>query len=72
MDFKWCEALANSVHVGDVGWSVPRRNGHVWGCHVCLVPLLLIFCLSGSQINQLPVVMETFIPPLQLIYVRFD
>lgn len=44
----------------------------VWCCCVCLVPPL-IFCLSGSQIIQLPVVMETFIAatPLQRIYASF-
>lgn len=38
----------SGVQIRHVGWSVPRRSGHVWGRCVCLVPLL-IFCLCGSQ-----------------------
>lgn len=70
-DVKWREALAGrkneSVdHIGDVRRSVPRRSGHVWDCHVCLVPPLII-CLSGSQ-NSVPVLTQTIPLPAITTY----
>lgn len=59
----------NSVQIGEVGCSVPRRSGHVWGYGVSLVAYLLFIWLSEFTASSHR---DHYSPPSQLVYVSFD